>query len=232
MKESMFNIYLVDEKEQKYLVFNTLSKSLVQIDSEVYTLMTQNRIDEMDDTGLRALRKERIIVGDSVNELDMLKIIINRGRFDGTSVGVTVIPTHACNLACTYCYQGHGDVLSNTMSDETVRRTIEFIKKLDVDTCQFSNPIVYPGTKLFEEAKENNWLRFNEGDWEKFDMTEPTLKNEEFSPEEIMGICQSAWKQIYFRPKYLLKRVCEIRNLDSIKSLYRGARSVYYKSHN
>jgi uncharacterized protein len=159
MKESMFNIYLVDEKEQKYLVFNTLSKSLVQIDGEVYTLMTQKRLDEMDDTGLRALRKERIIVGDSVNELDMLRIIINRGRFDGTSVGVTVIPTHACNLACIYCYQGHGDVLSTTMSEETVRRTIEFIKKIAAGRRKIElnfyggEPLLFPD-KLFRILEE------------------------------------------------------------------------------
>ncbi|MBU7045251.1 MAG: hypothetical protein HXS54_02355, partial [Theionarchaea archaeon] len=128
MKESMFNIYLIDEKEKKYLVFNTLYKSLVQIDDEVYTLITDKNIDRIDDNVLKALKRERIIVDSSVNELDVQKIIMNRGRFEGTSIGVTVIPTHACNLACTYCYQGHGDVLSNTMSDETVERTIEFIK--------------------------------------------------------------------------------------------------------
>ncbi|MFH1591794.1 MAG: radical SAM protein [Candidatus Woesearchaeota archaeon] len=114
---------------------------------------------------------------------------------------------------------------------QDVLNTIEFVKKLDVDTCQFSNPVVYPGTKLFEEAKENNWLRFNEGEWEKFDMSEPTLVNKEFSPKEIMEICHSAWKQIYFKPGYFFKRIKEIRNFNNIKSLYRGARSVYYKSH-
>ncbi len=129
MKESMFNIYLLDEKEQKGLVFNTLHKSVVQIDSEVYTSMKENRMQDIDDNVLKILKNEKIIVDDKVNELDVFRIFINRSRFSGASVGFTVIPTHACNIACKYCYQGHGDVLSSTMNEETVRRTIEFIKK-------------------------------------------------------------------------------------------------------
>ena len=161
MKESMFNIYLIDEKEKNYLVFNTLYKSLVQIDDEVYTLITDKNIDKIDDNVLKALKKERIIVDSSVNELDVQKIIMNRGRFEGTSIGVTVIPTHACNLACTYCYQGHGDVLSNTMSDETVKRTIEFIKKSAVNRRKIElnfyggEPLLFPDIlfKILEEIQ-------------------------------------------------------------------------------
>ncbi len=129
MKESMFNIYLLDEKEQEALVFNSMYRSIIRIDTEVYTLFKDNRIDEIDEEFLKILKNEQIVVDDDADELEMLKIRFNRGKYKATSVGFTIIPTHACNLACKYCYQGHGDVLSDTMDTETVRRTIEFIKK-------------------------------------------------------------------------------------------------------
>jgi uncharacterized protein len=132
MKESNYNIYLLDEKEQKGLVFNTIQRSIVQIDSRTYSLIRDNRVDEIDGEILEALKTGNMIIDDNLNELDMLKIIFNRKKYNANTSGFTIIPTHACNLACKYCYQGHGDVLSNTMNEETVRRTIEFIKKNSV----------------------------------------------------------------------------------------------------
>ncbi|MFH1751749.1 MAG: radical SAM protein [archaeon] len=104
--------------------------------------------------------------------------------------------------------------------------TIELVKKLNVDTVQFTMPIVYPGTKLFEEAKQKGWLRFNEGDWEKFDMSEPTLLNPELSSQEIIELCENAWKKVYFRPKYIFDRLTALRSIDEIKWLYRGTKGV------
>ena len=80
MKESMFNVYLLDEKEKKYLVYNTLYGSIVQIDDEVYTLIKGN-IDGIDPDLLRILtttilRLLRILVGlrpASADDLSILK---------------------------------------------------------------------------------------------------------------------------------------------------------------
>lgn len=129
MKESVYNVYLLDEKEKKGLVYNTMHRSIVQIDDEVYSLIKEDKIDRIDEEVLDVLKQGHIVVDDNLNELDMLKIRFNRAKYNATSIGFTIIPTHACNLACEYCYQGHGDVLSSTMSEETVKRTIEFIKK-------------------------------------------------------------------------------------------------------
>ena len=137
MKESMFNVYLLDEKEKECLVFNTMHRSIIQVDEEIYSLMKENRITEIDDEVLNVLKEGEIIVEDDLNELDMLKIIFNRGKYNTDSIGITVIPTHLCNLACKYCYQGHGEVLSHTMDKKTVKRTIAFIKKSVEDFRSF-----------------------------------------------------------------------------------------------
>lgn len=106
-----------------------MHRSIVRTDDGVYNLMRSNKIDCIDDDVLKVLKNEGFIVDDNANELDILKVKFNRVKYAGTTKGITVIPTHACNLACKYCYQGHGSVLSSTMNAETVRRTIEFIKK-------------------------------------------------------------------------------------------------------
>jgi uncharacterized protein len=161
MKESMYNVYLIDEKEKKGLVYNTMHRSIVQIDDEVYTLMRNDSIDTIDDDVLEVLRSGKIVVDDNLNELDMLKIIFNRAKYNAVSAGFTIIPTHACNLACEYCYQGHGDVLSNTMNEETMKRAIEFIKKNVVGRRSLGvnfyggEPLLFPDMifKILEELK-------------------------------------------------------------------------------
>ena len=167
MKESVYNVYLLDEKEKKGLVYNTMHRSIVQIDDEVYTLIKENSIDEIDDDVLEVLKTGKLIVDDNLNELDLLKIKLNRMKYNTAHIGFTIIPTHACNLACKYCYQGHGDVLSSTMGDETVKRTVEFIKKNAVGRQNLGvnfyggEPLLYPDIifKILEElsqfAKEN-----------------------------------------------------------------------------
>ncbi len=129
MKESVYNVYLLDEKEKECLVFNTMHRSIVQVDEDVYTFIKDGRIDEIDDEVMTILMGGGIVVPDNMNEKDMLKIIFNRAKYDSKSIGFTIIPTHLCNLACKYCYQGHGDILSQTMDEKTLRKTIEFIKK-------------------------------------------------------------------------------------------------------
>jgi uncharacterized protein len=162
MKESMYNVYLLDEKEKKGLVYNTMHRSIVQIDDEVYTYIKEDRIDEIDDDVLDVLKSGNLVVDNNLDELDMLKIRFNRTKYNATSIGFTIIPTHACNLACKYCYQGHGDVLSNTMNEETVKRAIEFIKKASMGRRSVGvnfyggEPLLFPDIvfTILKELKE------------------------------------------------------------------------------
>ncbi|MBU7038319.1 MAG: SPASM domain-containing protein [Theionarchaea archaeon] len=147
MKESVYNVYLLDKEGADCLVYNVLHRSLLRIDNEVFQLMRLRRIDCIDDGVLKVLKNEGIVVDDGLNESDMLKIRFNRAKYSATSRGFTIIPTHACNLACKYCYQGHGDVLSATMNTKTVERTIEFIKK-NVTGCKNLDVNFYGGEPL------------------------------------------------------------------------------------
>lgn len=104
-------------------------------------------------------------------------------------------------------------------------KTIEFVKSLNVDTVQFSIPIAYPGTELFKEAEENGWLSFGR-DWEKYDMSLPTLKHPDLKGEEVVAICESAWREIYFQPKFIMNKIFKIRKFKDIHWLFKGTKTV------
>ncbi|HOV21710.1 MAG TPA: radical SAM protein [bacterium] len=102
-----------------------------------------------------------------------------------------------------------------------ILNTIGFIKSLKPDTCQFSIPITYPGTELFKEAEEKNWLKFNYN-WEKYDMSLPTLKNLYLSDDKLVKLCKLAWGKIYLDPLFILRKVLRIRTISEVKWLIRG----------
>jgi len=103
--------------------------------------------------------------------------------------------------------------------------TMNFIKELKPDTCQFSIPIAYPGTKLFSEAERNNWLNFGR-EWEKYDMSMPTLRNENLSSEEIVELCKKAWISVYLSPGFVLRKIRKLTRFSILKWYIRGLKSV------
>ncbi len=63
---------------------------------------------------------------------------------------------------------------------EQVMNTYNLAKELmqsgDADILQSTVLIPYPGTKLHQEAVENNWFLFDPKEYSKYDMSEPVLK--------------------------------------------------------
>jgi len=90
---------------------------------------------------------------------------------------------------------------------ETIRKTIEFAKKLDPDDAQFFPLIVYPGTEAYEWAKKEGYLLTEdyskwltpEG-WHDCLISRPGLTN-----EEILELCNKAKIEFYLRPKFFFK---------------------------
>lgn len=106
-------------------------------------------------------------------------------------------------------------------------RTIDMakalIKKGYAKTWQVTIMIPYPGTKLFNEAKSNGWLKTE--DWARYDMRESIL-NTPLSEEEVLSITQSLYK-VALDPEFIIRKIVGIRNLDDVKFIMRGARNIF-----
>jgi len=105
--------------------------------------------------------------------------------------------------------------------------TIKTIKKLDPNQAQFSLIIPYPNTKLYDLARENDWLLVKEGDWEKYDAWVPMLKMEGLSSEEIIQLYLDHWGKFYDW-RYSWNHLKKVRHWEGIKQLWRGFISIYF----
>ncbi len=86
-------------------------------------------------------------------------------------------------------------------TEETIKATVEYAKKLDTNVAQFTLCTPFPGTKLYEQLKP----RVFERDWEKFDSFTPVFRHDNFSKERLEQLKEEAFASYYFRPRYLLK---------------------------
>jgi len=114
---------------------------------------------------------------------------------------------------------------------ETIRKTLEFAKKLDIDDAQFFPLMPYPGTEAYEWANKNGYLTTeNFSEWltpEGHHRTVISLPG--LTKEEIVEECRKARKEFYLRTKYILYKLKQSllsfeeakRNFKAICTFYR-----------
>ena len=85
-------------------------------------------------------------------------------------------------------------------TEETIRQTIDFAKKLPLDIALFHVAAPYPGTPFFFEVVENNWFRPGTR-WEQVDMDKGTVLDYPNLPAERLLYWQKrAFREWALRP--------------------------------
>jgi anaerobic magnesium-protoporphyrin IX monomethyl ester cyclase len=89
-------------------------------------------------------------------------------------------------------------------TEETVRQTIDFAKKLPLDIALFHVAAPYPGTPFFFEVVEEGWFRPGTR-WEQVDMDKGTvLDYPNLSAERLLYWQKRAFREWAFRPGPML----------------------------
>jgi uncharacterized protein len=102
---SRFNVD-VTLPDGRVAVYNTATGCLVRLPRDVWhKYLTPGCTLKNDSENTETLRNRGLLVALNVDEFDLLRIRMESARFGG-SVGITIVPTFACNLSCAYCFQG------------------------------------------------------------------------------------------------------------------------------
>ena len=108
-------------------------------------------------------------------------------------------------------------------TEDTIRQTIDFSKKLPLDIALFHVAAPYPGTPFFFEVVENGWFRKGTR-WEQVDMDKGTVLDYPDLPAERLLYWQKrAWREWAFRPgpiltymKMVLSDISTVRSALSV----------------
>ncbi len=124
--------------------------------------------------------------------------------------GVSKDDIRACASACK-----EADILFYGMTicglpgetEDTWRETINFIKEIDPFYTQFCFSTPFPNTEMYPWYEENKCL--NHKDWSQYSplAAQPVVRTEALSTQDLIRLRQMAYKEILFRPKYLLSKI-------------------------
>lgn len=112
---------------------------------------------------------------------------------------------------------------------ESIKKTIEFAKQLDIDFVQFSVAQPYPGTEFYDYLKSKGCLKFNK--WSDYldsdGKIRPIFEYESLSMQDMQYWLKQAYKEYYLRPSYMLKALKQrLTNWNLLKSSFRSGWSL------
>jgi len=111
---------------------------------------------------------------------------------------------------------------------DSIRKTIDLAKALDLHFASFAIATPDLGTPLRQEALRQGWMRPEE---DVFDSTDyPVVETENLSKEDVWTMRRKAVREFYLRPSFLLKSLFQIRNFRDIQSAVSNALSLFRKS--
>jgi hopanoid biosynthesis associated radical SAM protein HpnJ len=84
---------------------------------------------------------------------------------------------------------------------ETIEETIRFALDIDPDTLQVSLAAPYPGTALYQEARERGWLQNDDGLVDAGGVQTSVLGYPHLARTEIFASLDQFYRRFYFRPR-------------------------------
>lgn len=109
MKLSTYNIVLKVPDENKILLFNSLTNSLVALDEaykDIFEQKTSFGLEYINGLPIfETLVEGGYVLDDEVNELSIIEYLYNSTKFGSENKDITIAPTLNCDFDCVYCYE-------------------------------------------------------------------------------------------------------------------------------
>jgi radical SAM superfamily enzyme YgiQ (UPF0313 family) len=102
----------------------------------------------------------------------------------------------------------HGDFIIGLPGEtkETIQKTIDFAKELDVETIQVSIAHAFPGTELWEQLNNKNYM-WTEAIADGGGHQLPHIEYPDLPREEMMAAVNRFYDSYYFRPRVVWRIV-------------------------
>jgi len=114
-------------------------------------------------------------------------------------------------------------------TQETILETIEFAKRLDINSIQASLASPYPGTEFFDMAKKEGWIT-SDSFLDATGHQTCVINYPHLSNREIFDAVETFYNKFYFRPKYIFRSILKMitSSADRKKLLKEGAQYLAY----
>jgi radical SAM superfamily enzyme YgiQ (UPF0313 family) len=104
---------------------------------------------------------------------------------------------------------------------ETMERTAALSRALNLDFAQYYCAVPFPGTALYEEARESGWLK--DCPWEEYNQDTAVLDYPDLPAEAIQRFRAKAFKDFYLQPRTAV-RLLPMLGWKGLKTLFERAK--------
>jgi hopanoid biosynthesis associated radical SAM protein HpnJ len=121
----------------------------------------------------------------------------------------------------------HGDFIVGLPGEtrDTIRKSIDFAKELDVETIQVSIGHPFPGTEFYDHVKKNGLITIDEKMTDDAGHQLPNYQYPGLDRAELVDWVERFYGEFYFRPKVALRLVSKaLFNGEERRRLYKEAR--------
>lgn len=186
------------------------------------------RVDTVDEETLEELKKancRRIHYGVEAGTAKILKVL-NKGITLDQVEKVFGLTRKIGMQTLAYFILG-----SPGETKEDILKTMNFAKKINPDFIQFTILTPFPATPIYADGLKRGIFKYDY--WQKF-AENPTADfktkywEENFSEKELLSLLSRAYKDFYFRPKFVIKEIFKIRTLSEIKRKLRAGFKIFF----
>lgn len=110
-------------------------------------------------------------------------------------------------------------------TEVSMKATIEYSKKIDIQYAIFNITTPFPGTALFAWAAEKGFLRHTR--WPEYDLSHAILNLPTVSPEAVESYYRKAYREFYFRGSYILSHLLLMKTWDNVRIHAEAARNIF-----
>ncbi len=110
---------------------------------------------------------------------------------------------------------------------ESIEKTLKLMLELDLDFMQLNKFTMLPHTEMYEDYKKETGKDF----WREYTLGKVTLDDFKrdyinISEEELDEYLERGYRQFYYRPKYIWKKLIAVSSFREFKKLASGAISL------
>ena len=116
-----------------------------------------------------------------------------------------------------------------TETREEVMETIRFANNCGLDIAQYMISTPYPGTELWEQAKQMYGDKFNEKEMFNLTFFSPErvpFVSDKLTQKEVFALYKKAYRSFYLRPKYMVKHLMKIKSFTDVERYWKAARGI------
>ncbi|HLG30509.1 MAG TPA: radical SAM protein [Candidatus Brocadiales bacterium] len=111
-------------------------------------------------------------------------------------------------------------------TEETIKDTLEKVKRYDVDIVHAKICAPFPGTEFHDIAKKSGWMITKE--YVPIDTAcDSLISYPHLSREKLIGLLKTFYHEHYFNPRYLIKHLTALKSFKELKNKARTAVNIW-----